>query len=335
MPVAAYTLRIRDEAGDDTRWQETRVVAASLAQALVKAQQRFGVERVMAVAQDVVGEPLTEAEHAEAREAPVVPEPIPDPQIVHAHDATFDPDSRADAIVAAVVEAGPPPPPRAPMPWEGRWRPSNLIWLGIAAGLVAFFFWYQLGGPPRDRFVTAEPATAHANPGLALGDAAPRGGVLAASGVRLRRGEDTAAMAEMVGESMAAVSGEDEVDPSAQDGDDGLDDDVRTIGTLVGDMFSRWPDEEADAPADAPPYRVAQPDDVVGAPMPALPEPPPTIASREASVLRPFFVGVDRGGGIIETLRVPAYDADHARAIVADLPERPIIVRGPSPQLDW
>ena len=116
------------------------------------------------------------------------------------------------------------------------------------------------------------------------------------------------------------------------DGDYAPDDpDVRAIGTLVGELFSRMPDE-ADG-ADAPPYRTAQPREMVGEPQAALP--PPTIAAREPSVLQAYYVGVDRGGGIMETLRVSAYDADHARQIVAQLPERPIIVRGPTTRLDW
>jgi hypothetical protein len=60
---------------------------------------------------------------------------------------------------------------------------------------------------------------------------------------------------------------------------------------------------------------------------------PPIV--REPAQLQPYFVEVRRGRRITETLRVMAYDADHARAIVSDLPERPIIQRGPSLRLDW
>src|SRR4029079_12402356 len=88
MTVAVYKLRIRADTGDDGHWQDARVVAASLAEALVQAQQRFGEDRVMAIAQDANGGVPTEADLAAAAlEAPahaaVVPEPLPDPQIVH------------------------------------------------------------------------------------------------------------------------------------------------------------------------------------------------------------------------------------------------------------
>jgi hypothetical protein len=135
----------------------------------------------------------------------------------------------------------------------------------------------------------------------------------------------------VVGEAAASLP-RDEDESGAGDDDYAPDDpQVRAIGELVGELFSHVPDEADEA--DAPPYRTAQPYESVGEPRASLP--PPTIAAREPSVLQPFYVGVDRGGGIMETLRVPAYDADHARMIVSELPERPIIVRGPSTQLDW
>jgi len=334
MTVAVYKLRIRDEAGDDGHWQDARVVAASLAEALVQAQQRFGEDRVMAIAQDAAGEVPTEADLAAAAlEAPahaaVVPEPLPDPQIVHPEAP--DPETRVDAIIAAADEL-PHVPAREPMPWEGRWRPANLLRLGVAAGLVVFFAWYQFGAPASQRFVTAAPAAADKPAGLALGDAAPRGGVLAATGVPLRRGDDALAIGGIVGEAVADVVGdEDGSDPYANQDEVADDPTVRTIGTLVGDMFSRGSDDDAPPPPrDDAQYRYDRPGEVVGAPAPAMPAPP-----QEPSVLREFFVGVDRGGGVIETLRVPAYDADHARMIVSELPERPVIVRGPSTQLDW
>jgi hypothetical protein len=333
MTVAVYKLRIRDEAGDDGRWREARVVAASLAQALVQAQQRFGEDRVMAIAQDAAGEEPTDADLAAAAlDAPVhavvVPEPLPDPQIVH--PGALEPEARVDAIIAAADEL-PHAPVRAPMPWEGRWRPANLLRIGIAAGVVAFFAWYQFGAPAAQRFVTAAPAAAEKPAGLALGDAPPRGGVLAATGVPLRRGDDAMAIGGIVGEAVADVVDDEDGADAYADPQPVVDDPtVRTIGTIVGDMFSRGSDDAPPPPRDDAPYRYDRPAEIVGAPAPALPAPP-----REPSVLREYFVGVDRGGGVIETLRVPAYDADHARMIVSELPERPIIVRGPSTQLDW
>jgi hypothetical protein len=322
MSVAVYKLRIRDEAGDDERWQEARVVAASLAEALVQAQQRFGEDRVMAVAQDTVGEAPTEDDLAGTAHA--VPEPLPDPQIVHG-----DADARVDGYIAA-ADGIPYEPMREPMPWEGHWRPANLLRGGIAAGLLAFVAWYQFGAPASQRFVTAAPQAAKTPDALALGEVAPRGGVLAATGTRLRpNDDDPAVIGEAVGEAVADVMDDDDNAPYAASAGDGDDETVHAIGALVGDMFARAPNEPP-SPRDDFPLRDARTGEIVGAPAPALPSPP-----REPSVLQPYFVGVDRGGGVVETLRVPAYDADHARAIVSDLPERPVIVHGPSLQLEW
>ena len=139
MPVAVYKLRIRDTAGDDSAWQEARVVAASVAEALVQAQQRFGEERVMAVAQDAVGEPLDEEETAAqaaadaasmATDETILARPPDSPAIVEAEMAR----SIDLAYVAAESQ------PREPMPWEGRWRPSVLVWIGIALGLLLGLF---------------------------------------------------------------------------------------------------------------------------------------------------------------------------------------------------
>ena len=326
MSVAVYKLRIRDDTGDDGQWQEARVVAASLAEALVQAQQRFGDERVMAIAQDEAGEPLTDAD---VLDAPIELS-VAEPRIIH-------PPTRADAFVAAVAATEVPVDgvgePRAPMPWEGRWRPSVLLRIGAVAGLLLFALWYQFGTPARERFVTAAPAAAERGPGLALEDQAPRGGVLAATGLPVRRGDDPVALGAMVGETVANWPRDEEspIDEQALGTDDPA---VRAIGTLVGEMFARGQDESD--MADPPPYRDAQPYEPVGEAQSALPTSTPyVIASREPSVLRPFFVGVDRGGGVMETLRVSAYDADHARQIVASLPERPVILRGPTTQLDW
>jgi hypothetical protein len=335
MSVAVYKLRIRDEAGDEARWQERRIVAPSLAEALVQAQQRFGEDRVMAIAQDTVGEAPTEADLAQAALAApptdvVVPEPLPDPRIV---PADAEPEARVDAMLAAAGEIT-YETVREPMPWEGRWRPANLLKIGVAAGLLAFAGWYAFGAPASQRFVTAAPAATGRANGLELGEVAPRGGVLAATGVPLHRGDDPVVIGQAVGEAVADIVDDREDDDAyaISDEDDDVVDDpaVRTIGAMVGDMFARGRDEDA-PPRDDYPLRDARTGEIVGAPAPSLPPPPP----REPSVLQPYFVGVDRGGGVIETLRVPAYDADHARAIVSDLPERPVIVRGPTLQLDW
>ena len=321
MPVAVYKLRIRDTAGDDSAWQEARVVAASVAEALVQAQQRFGEERVMAVAQDAVGEPLDDDEIA-AQAAAEADAPVDDAILARAPDSP----AVTEAAMARSVElayAAAESTPRAPMPWEGRWRPSVLVWIGIAAGLLFFLFWYQVGAPARERFVTAAPAAVEKASGLALDGDAPRGGVLAAAGVggvRPRSNED--ALEAMVGETVAHL-------PDDTGMDEETADDVRTIGTLVGDMFARWPADQE--PADPPPYRDSE---YAPEPLPSVPPEEMPLASREASVLRPFYVEVERSG-MVETLRVTAYDIDHARAIVSELPERPVILQGPSPRLDW
>jgi hypothetical protein len=321
MPVPAYTLRIRDRAGDDSHWQEEHIVAPSLADALAQARERFGEERVLAIAQDVDAEAIAgEVEPAAiAVAAPVAPA-VPEPRIVPPHPG----------FGAFATAGGPALAPRAPMPWEGRWRPSVLVWSGALAGLFLFAAWYQFGAPARERFVTAAPVTAERAPGLAIDGEAPRGGVLAATGLPVRRGDGSVDLGTVVGGATANPP-EDDEESGADDGGYVPDDpQVRAIGELVGELFSRAPDEADEA--DAPPYRSAQPREYVGEPRSAL---PPTIAAREPSVLQPFYVGVDRGGGVMETLRVTAYDADHARQIVADLPERPIIVRGPTTRLDW
>jgi hypothetical protein len=325
MPESTYTLRIRDRAGDDSHWQEAHIVAPTLADALAQAREQFGDERVLAIAQDV---DVDEGNRTSAEEiAPVVAAApvvlaIPEPRIIHA-PSTF----AAFATAGPGAHAG----PRAPMPWEGRWRPSVLLWTGAIAGLLLFAAWYQFGAPTREKFVTAAPASADRATGLALDGDAPRGGVLAATGLPVQRGDGSVDLGTFVGEAAEHVPQDDE-GPGDSEGDYIPDDpEVRAIGTLVGELFSRGADEADDA--DAPPYRNAQPRDIVGEPQSALP--PPAIASREPSVLQPYYVGVDRGGGVMETLRVTAYDADHARQIVADLPERPIILRGPTTRLDW
>jgi hypothetical protein len=326
MPVPAFTLRIRDRAGDDSHWQEEHVVAPTLADALAQARERFGEERVLAIAQDL-DDAGSEAHGEPADVAAVAPVElsVPEPRIVHAPSAFADYAAAAGAPYAMA---------RAPMPWEGRWRPSVLVWSGAIAGLLLFAAWYQFGTPARDRFVTAAPVTADRAPGLALDGDAPRGGVLAATGLPVRRADGSVDLGTVVGEAAASLprDEDDDEDSVADEGDYAPDDpEVRAIGTLVGELFSRMPDEADEA--DAPPYRTAQPREIVGEPQAALP--PPTIAAREPSVLQAYYVGVDRGGGIMETLRVSAYDADHARQIVAQLPERPIIVRGPTTRLDW
>jgi hypothetical protein len=289
MPVAIYKLRIRDRPGDDSAWQEARVVAAGVAEALVQAQQRFGEEYVMGIEQDT-GEPVPEDEAADAAiDAPA-------PALALAGDIGFH---SGDA-------------PREPMPWEGRWRPSVLVWTGVGAGVLLFALWVQFGESGRDRFVTASDAPVAPASGLALDHSAPTGGVLAATGLRVRPGQRGNAGMEVVDEAVAEFS-------EAADVDEDTANQVRDIGNLVGDMFSRYPDEPA-----SPPDTPASP-----------PDAPPPLSTNEPSVLRPFYVEVERGDGSVETLRVTASDAVHARAIVGGLPERPVILRGPSPQLDW
>jgi len=326
MPLPAFTLRIRDRAGDDSHWQEEHLVAASLADALAQARERFGEERVLAIAQDV--EDGSDADPGEATPVATAAAPValsvPEPRIVHAH-------APSEFAGFAAAAGGPDVAMRAPMPWEGRWRPSVLVWAGAIAGLLLFAAWYVFGTPTRERFVTAEPVAPDSAPGLAIDGDAPSGGVLAATGLPVRRGDGSVDLGTVVGEAAARLPAEDD-ESGASDGDYMPDDpEVRAIGTLVGELFSRMPDDGDEA--DAPPYRSAQPREYVGEPRSALP--PPTIAAREPSVLQPYYVGVDRGGGIMETLRVTAYDADHAREIVAQLPGRPIIVRGPTTRLDW
>jgi hypothetical protein len=328
MPVAVYKLRIRDRPGDDSAWQEARVVANGVAEALVQAQQRFGEEYVMAIEQDT-GEPATDADIA-AHDEPVyadaiVARPVPGavPAVASmAHDA-HEPTLALAGDIGHFDDAA----TREPMPWEGRWRPSVLLWSGIVVGLVLFALWVQFGAEGRERFVTASSSPSTPASGLALDQPAPSGGVLAAAGLRVRPDERGARGNEVVDEAVAEWA-------EAADVDEETAGQVRDIGNLVGDMFTRYPTEPA-SPPDAPPYR-ASPDDDVAASMPGGHDGvPPALATHEPSVLRPFFVEVERGDGSIETLRVTAYDADHARAIVTDLPERPMILRGPSPRLDW
>jgi hypothetical protein len=292
MPVAVYKLRIRERPGDDTAWREAHVAAGSAADALAQARQRFGEELVMAIGQDV-GEPEPATEEGPAAHGPA-------PAI--AGDAGL-----RDAAVAC-----------APMPWEGRWRPSILVWSGVGAGMLMSLLWLQFGESGRERFVTSSTAPTTPASGLALDQPAPSGGVLAATGLRVRPGRADAADPEAIDEAVAEIAEAADVDAETAG-------EIRDIGNLVGDMFARHRVEPA-PPADAPPD---------GSVPQGEADAPPPPATREPSVLRPFFVEVERGDGSIETLRVNAYDADHARAIVSDLPERPVILHGPSQQLDW
>src|SRR5436190_3969150 len=331
MPVAVYKLRIRDTPGDDSAWQEARVVAASVAEALVQAQQRFGEDRVMAIAQDAVGEPLTgeDAEPAAlaADGAPVV---YADAIVARPPADALDPAARAQAFADAAaghiddVAFARDPVASAPMPWEGRWRPAVLLWIGVAAGIVAFAISLGVGNSGRDRFVTAAPTDAGASPGLPLDGTAPSGGVLAATGMRVRpRDDDEPRFGDMVGEAVASTDADLDPDTAEQ---------VRSIGTAVGDLFARTSAENAPPPPMPPSPGIAP--GPVSAPIPPPPPgalPPMPDASlpplggtppvREAAMLRPFFVQVERAGQV-QTLRVPAYDADHARAIITDLPDR-------------
>jgi hypothetical protein len=202
-----------------------------------------------------------------------------------------------------------------------------LLWIGFALGVVLFALWFQLGTSGRDRFVTASATGSSSGPGLALDGSAPPGGVLAATGLRVRPGRAGDTASAIVDEAVAEWS-------EAAELDDETAGQVRDIGNLVGDMFSRFP-AEPESPPDAPPYRAAPEDEVAAAVPGGFDGAPPALEMPESSVLRPFYVEVERGDGSIETLRVTAYDADHARAIVTDLPERPLILKGPSPQLDW
>jgi hypothetical protein len=329
MPVAVYKLRIRERAGDDSEWHEARVVAASLAEALTQAQQRFGDELVLAIEQDhaaadVAPEPI-ETEGPAAAEvlaqavhvAPVEPVHV---EVLHARHGF------ATATATGPMEA-------EPMPWEGRWRPSVLIWIGVFAGLVLFLAWLQFGATGRERFVTAAPAEATSSPGLPIDGVAPRGGVLAATGLSVRPGFATDRIDEITDEALARWPETQAAMEDIADDDAELEPDtVRTIGTIVGDMFSRWPTDDPSKRTADP--RVAPPlPDGVYIPPEAAVQAPPIV--REPAQLQPYFVEVRRGRRITETLRVMAYDADHARAIVSDLPERPIIQRGPSLRLDW
>jgi hypothetical protein len=321
MTVAVYKLRIRERPDDDSAWHEARVVAASLPEALVQAQQRFGEELILAIEQDA-----TAAAHDADAEDDV------DGGVV----ADAEPANEQFAAPVAMASPG-LTYERAPMPWEGRWRPSVLLWTGAGIGLLLMVLWINFGEPARNRFVTAKPGVAAEKGGLALDETAPAGGVLAAAGLDLRRGSSDGALASMVDQTVGAWAGDDEGDP-VLDGDAPVDQaTVRNIGTIVGDMFARWPH---DAEPESPPNQPAQP--YPEEPSAVAPDdgrlaalPPPTLAAPEPSALRPFYVEVLRSGNITETLRVTAYDADHARALVADQPGHPAIVRGPSPQLDW
>jgi hypothetical protein len=356
MSVAVYKLRIRERPGDDSDWHEARVVAATLAEALVQAQQRFGDDRVLAIEQDataVADDEIEEEATVGPDAAAAMAELLSAAPIVSAAPARID----AVAHVASAPSTGAAPglayatphgadyaaSSSGPFPWEGRWRPSVLLWIGAIAGLVAFALWYQFGASGRERFVTAAPAESAPATGLPIEGSAPPGGVLAATGLPIQPGLPEARLGASVGdplqrwpEAQAAMEDitdeDDEVDPRT----------VRTIGTLVGDMFSRWPTDDPskrvsdDAPASWPPQDdgYAPPRAALPEPMPRMPPPPPPPPVR-GSELRPYYVEVRRSGNVTETLRVTAYDADHARAIVMDLPERPRILRGPSAELDW
>ena len=337
MPVAVYKLRIRERADDDSAWHEARVVAASLPEALVQAEQRFGEEMILAIEQDA-GATDAEATVDSAHDAivlpPVRPEPLPEPALTFHADRPMSPDALpADTplVFERVAE---------PMPWEGRWRPSVLLWIGGIAGLVLMTLWLNFGQPARDRFVTAKPGATPTAPGLELGGQPPPGGVLAATGVDLRSGQGDGTLGTMVGQTVAQWPRDDESGDPVMDGDAPIDEDtVRDIGTIVGDMFARWPRESQ---PDAPPYRPV-PD--YEEPAPSVEDPyddgrlaslPPTsVGTRESGGLRPFYVEVLRSDNVTETLQVSAYDADHARQLVASQPGHPAIVRGPSTQLDW
>jgi hypothetical protein len=337
MSVSVYKLRIRENAGDDTAWQEARVVAANVEEALVQAQQRFGVDRVLAIELDAAAEsPPADDAHAPAVVAAMVEDAHAVP--VPAHVA-------ADAVVElADVEAALGEPllahhvpavpayaahvPRAePMPWEGRWRPSVLLWIGVALGLIFFVVWLSVSGVGRERFVTAAPT---APPGedapLPMDATAPRGGVLAATGATIVPGLPRSAEGYPLGEAAEEWPEEspEAIAESAMSTDHELDEDVQAIGRLVGEMFA-GDDPAAEARAQAP---VVPPARSYEYRMPQAATPPP-------AELRAFFVEVLRPGNVVETLRVTAYDADHARAIVTDLPERPVILRGPSLELRW
>jgi hypothetical protein len=320
MSVSVYKLRIRENAGDDTAWQEARVVAANVEEALVQAQQRFGVDRVLAIELDAAAEsPPADDAHAPAVADAVV-------ELADVEAALGEPllAHHVPAVPAYAAHV-----PRAePMPWEGRWRPSVLLWIGVALGLIFFVVWLSVSGVGRERFVTAAPT---APPGedapLPMDATAPRGGVLAATGATIVPGLPRSAEGYPLGEAAEEWPEEspEAIAESAMSTDHELDEDVQAIGRLVGEMFAG---DDAGAEARAQEAPVVPPARSYEYRVPQAATPPP-------AELRAFFVEVLRPGNVVETLRVTAYDADHARAIVTDLPERPVILRGPSLELRW
>jgi hypothetical protein len=216
-----------------------------------------------------------------------------------------------------------------------RWLPSALLWGGIGAGLIAFVLWLNFGAPGHERFVTAKSAPAPTPSGLALGGNAPPGGVLDAVGVDLRSGASTSDEFGAVQQGVADIEPADDDGAGVGYGD--ADDDeaaidpatVRSIGTIVGDLFSRSPPEPPPAPrAQVAPPADAYANDPYAEQAPTAPLPP-------APELQRWYVEVQRADRVTETLAVRAYDAEDARRIVYDRPDHPVIVHGPSLDLTW
>lgn len=354
MTVSVYTLRIREEP-DDTEGTEVRIVAASLTEAVVRAEMRFGASRILGVEQvetppegaagdtgaDVPAAPIEDADFIVAQ----APEPLPGvaddaPPDARAAAAALayvhPPASDARAPAAFVADDDPAvrpdfPPPQddaAIDPFEGRWRPAVLLGAGALVGLFAFVAWANFGAAPRDRFITADAPVASTQPGLPIEGEAPPGGVIQAAGVSLRPGRAGEDLGEVVGQVVSHFPDEERGSAEIVYDDGDIDDGaVEAIGAAVGEIFSQWPQDE---PAPAPPvlHPPREPTWPRGEPQP-MPPPPP------AALLQRWYIEVQRADRVTETLSVNATSAEHARAMVYDRPDHPVIVNGPSTELTW
>jgi hypothetical protein len=361
MTVSVYTLRIREDA-DDTDGTEVRIVAASLTEAVARAEMRFGAGRILSIEQAEAPPTAAElaADAADAGEptpdlaaAPIVaddfivaqaPESLP--------DAGVDAEREATAALAYVHPATgdrPTPPPHDPVaglafettaadepaPLTGPWRPSVLVWGGAIAGLVVFALWANFGGAPRERFITASADAAPAQPGLPIEGEAPPGGVINAAGVSLRPGRADAGLGDTIGQAAAGVRGEDgpaqEIIYDGNGADDIDDDTVRSIGTVVGDLLARWPEDEPQARAPMPPPAEVSMQERSWPPQETV----VLRAPREPALLQRWYVEVQRADRVTETLAVNATSPEQALAIIYNRPDHPVVVNGPSTELTW
>ena len=365
MTVAVYTLRIRETA-DDADGTEVRIVAASLTEAVARAEMRFGPGRIVSIEQAET--PPTDEEAAAAARGddadsevdpvpatPIIaddfivaqaPETLGEPRAdepVAMHDPLRDAEAALAYVHPAATDSPRPPLPAhvedagddpaaaltfetvdddTPAALEGRWRPTVLLWGGAIAGLVAFTLWLNFGTHPRERFITAHADAPLAQSGLAIEGEAPAGGVLQATGVSLRPGRADDDIGAMVGQGVTNLPGEESGSGEITYEGDVDDDTVETIGTVVGEIFSRWPD---DAPAPPPPQE----------PQPAWPREQARAPLPEPALLQRWYIEVQRADRVTETLSVNATSAEHARAMVYDRPDHPVIVNGPSTELTW